>query len=57
MQKERKSSMAGSLFDDYMQTTVAVQYIESRRKIGAGQSTSTYNDTTAMHASTDSIAH
>ena len=34
--------MAGSLFDDYMQTTVAVQYLESRKKIGAGQSVYQY---------------
>ena len=36
-QIKRKSSMAGSIFDNYMKTTVACSYLDSRTKIGAGQ--------------------
>ena len=36
VQKERKSSMAGSLFDNFVQTTEAWNYLDSRKKIGAG---------------------
>ena len=36
-QIKRQSSMAGSIFDNYMKTTVGWNYLDGRMKIGAGQ--------------------